>query len=155
MTWYPDLGPIDFFPVADSSSLRAVGWLDSDQPFDTGPTSKDDFERLCELLVDPWHPPWTYAGYHRCDLCAYTGGPSTILFRGHTIRIGLVNLFVPSGDVLYVAPSLILHTIDSHHYRPPEEFLAAVRACPPTRSMDYKRALLAAGGRSLLRATEP
>jgi len=151
MTWYPDLGPIDYFPVSDPSSLRAVGWLDSEHPFDTGPTPKEDFERLCELLVDPWYPRWAPGAYHRCDLCAYTGGPSTVLFRGHTIRIGLVNLFVPAGSTIYAAPSLILHYIDAHHYRPPDEFLGAAQACPPMRSTDYERALLAAGGGTLLR----
>ncbi len=155
MTWYPDLGPIDYFPVRDASTLRAVGWLNAEHEFDAGPTTTDDFERLCELFVDPWKPPWSAAGYHQCELCAHTGGPSSIHFRDHTIHIGLVNLFVPSGELIYVAPSLILHYVDAHHYRPPEEFLAAVRACPPMRSMEFKRALLAAGGRALMHVPKP
>ena len=153
MTWYADLGPIDYFHVPEPSPLRAVGWLDGDHPFHTGPTTGDDFERLCELLVEPW-APWAFAGAHPCELCAHTGGPGSLQFRGHHVQLGAQNVFVPAGSLLYVAPSLIVHYIDAHQYRPPEEFMAAVRACPPMRSMDYKRALLDAGGSALLRVAE-
>ena len=33
MTWYADLGPIDYFREDSSPSLRAVGWLAYDHPF--------------------------------------------------------------------------------------------------------------------------
>ena len=45
----------------------------------------------------------------------------------------------------------ITHYIAAHWYRPPDVFLEAVRACPPMRSMDYMKALLANGGRGLVR----
>jgi len=149
MTWYDDLGPIDYLPVHDDAPLRAVGWLDAEHSFETGSVSAGDFERLCELLVSPWQP-FTAAGTHECELCAHTRGPSVLRFADHEVRLGVSNLFLPAGDVLYVAPSLIVHYIDAHHYRPPDAFLAAVRECPPMKSTAYKRALLATGGGALL-----
>ncbi len=150
MTWYADLGPIDYFPFPDATALRAVGWLDGEHPFDKGPTSAEDFEKLCRLLVEPWQPV-AAAGRHECELCSHTAGPALLRYRGLEVRLGSANLFVPAQRELFVAPSLIVHYIDAHHYRLPERFLAAVRACPPMRSMEYKRALLAAGGRLVLR----
>jgi hypothetical protein len=34
--------------------------------------------------------------------------------------------------------------MNAHSYRPPEEFCAAVLACPPMRSMKYLKAMLTA-----------
>ncbi|MEZ4339376.1 MAG: hypothetical protein R3B82_22360 [Sandaracinaceae bacterium] len=149
MTWYADLGPIDCFPFSDARSLRAVGWLDALHTFETGPISSEDFERLCRLLVSPWQPV-VAAGVHGCELCRHTSGPSLLRYRDVEVPLGVANVFVPAEGVIYVAPSLIVHYIDAHQYRPPDELLVAVRACPPTTSMEYKRALLAAGGRGLL-----
>ncbi|MEM9069790.1 MAG: hypothetical protein AAGE52_14855 [Myxococcota bacterium] len=89
------------------------------------------------------------AGWHRCTLCRF-GHVGTVTYGRLQVSVGASNLFVPADARIYVAPSLIVHTIDAHGYRPPEEFLEAVRACPPMSSMAYKRALLAAGGASLL-----
>ncbi len=54
--------------------------------------------------------------------------------------------------ILYVAPSLILHYIDAHGYAPPDQFQRAVMECPPMKSMPYLRALLANGGRGIVKA---
>ncbi|HJK89168.1 MAG TPA: hypothetical protein RMH85_01925 [Polyangiaceae bacterium LLY-WYZ-15_(1-7)] len=66
--------------------------------------------------------------------------------RGADVPLGAALLFVPDGS-----PLLVAHSIDAHAYRPPDVFLEALRACPPTRSIAYRRALLASGGRTLLR----
>jgi hypothetical protein len=80
------------------------------------------------------------AGFHRCDLCLYTSE-----------KAGTKNLFVSGEQRVYVAPELILHYMNAHHYRPPEEFCAAVTVCPPMGTPEYRRALLAAGGPAVLR----
>ncbi len=153
MTWYADLGFIDYF-FAGATSLRAVGWLDAEHPFETGPISSADFEKLCRLLVSPWQPVAT-AGRHGCELCGHTNGPGLLRYRDLEVPLGVANVFIPGERKIYVAPSLLVHYVDAHHYRPPDEFLGAARACPPTASMDYKRALLAAGGRALLPKKRP
>ncbi|MEM1414026.1 MAG: hypothetical protein AAGH15_03960 [Myxococcota bacterium] len=148
MTWYADLSPLDYF-MPEPGKLRAVGWLDDVHPYAKGPVASDDFERLYELLVDPWQPFIAF-GRHECELCRFTSGPAGVSFRSRQVQVGVSNLFLPAGELLFVAPSTIVHYIDAHEYRPPDVFWEAVRACPPMRSMAYKRALLAAGGKALL-----
>lgn len=137
MTWYKDLSPLDMFGPEASVSLRAVGWLARDHAYPTGAMPRDIFERLRDLLRDPWEP-CVSAGLHECDLCQFDG------------QRGSSNLFVPGKDVLFVAPELITHYINAHNYLPPAEFQDAVMRCPGVRSMDYKRAVLANGGRALV-----
>jgi len=64
-------------------------------------------------------------------------------FFDHTPRraLGFSNVFVPGEGRLYVAPSLILHYIAEHGYAPPQEFQAAVLACPPMGSAEYLAAV--------------
>lgn len=90
-------------------------------------------ERLEYLLGDPWDPFGPhYRGQHTCELC---GG-----------KWSKLNLFVPGTCAVYVAPELILHYIDAHEYAPPEEFCAALLACPEMNSSDYLSALARVGG---------
>jgi hypothetical protein len=63
------------------------------------------------------------------------------------------NLFVPCGELVYVAPLLIVHYMNAHGYGPPLEFCQAVLACPPMRSMEYRKAFLASGGRPFVKPT--
>jgi hypothetical protein len=151
MTWYGDLTPIDGFLFEGATSLRAVGWLDTTHAFETGRTSPEDFESLCRLLAEPWQPV-VFAGTHACQLCQHTRGPSLLRYGDIHVSLGATNAFIPAGAVIYVVPLLVAHYIDAHHNRPPDEFLAAMRSCPSMASMQYKRALLAAGGRALLDA---
>jgi hypothetical protein len=134
-----DLEPCTVLPVPGGVQLLAVGWLSREQPFPTGPTPRDVYDRLCEFCRDPWQPLLT-AGVHTCDLCQFEG-------EAH----GAANLFIPAGERLLVAPELIVHYVNAHHYQPPEEFCAAVLACPPMRSPEYRRALAGCHAVSLLR----
>jgi hypothetical protein len=139
MTHVADLSPCNFFPFDAGETLLAVGWLERAKPFPTGATPPDVYARLRELIVNPWQP-FVSAGVHECALCQFHGEAQ-----------GSDNLFIPDGRVIYVCPALIAHYINAHHYRPPEEFCRAVLKCPDTRSMEYKRLLLASGGRALVR----
>lgn len=149
MTWYEDLAPCNYFS-ADTQRFRAVGWLERGKPFACGDVSEAFFEKLCQLLQNPWNPAYP-GGTHRCDLCQFTGNGGGH-WRGYEIsaRSG-ASLFVPASGFLYVSPSNINHYIDAHNYRPPDEFCMAVLSCPPMRSVPYLKALLENGGRGLVR----
>jgi hypothetical protein len=135
-----DLKPFDFFPFDRQPSLRAIGWLDHEPIANTRQIQNGFFEKLFELLVNPWQP-FASAGYHDCSHCRFTGGPKEIRMQNRSVRIGNANLFVPADDCVFVAPSSVIHYIDAHEYCPPRVFQDAVLSCPEMRSMEYFRAL--------------
>src|SRR5262245_57911764 len=90
--------------------------------YPTGLVDPAVYTRLVELLRNPWEPGIAM-GFHQCDLCL-CGGES-----------GKRNLYVPAGGVVLVAPELVAHYMNAHGYQPPDEFCAAVMACPPMRSV--------------------
>ena len=132
----PDLSPCSYLPVV-ADHILAVGWIDKGSEFATGPTPPEVFARLQTFASRPWQP-FVTAGIHECNLCQFQGEKS-----------GTVNLFIPCAGKIYVCPELITHYINAHYYSPPAEFCAAVLACPPMDSMEYKRLLIACNGRVL------
>jgi hypothetical protein len=128
----------DLSPLGNGGRTVAVGWLERGHQHATGTVAPEVFAKLESLLIDPWQPAVT-AGLHLCDLCTFKAEKS-----------GTKNLFVPGDRRVYVAPELILHYVNAHQYEPPKEFCAAVMTCPPMRSAEYRRALLAAGGPDFL-----
>ncbi|ELP31522.1 DUF7919 family protein [Rhodopirellula baltica] len=136
MTHYADLSPCDYFTSNHEGKLIAVGWLSRGHAYSKGDISAEVFARLHQLLANPWQP-CVAMGAHACDFHRFTDGPCQITLDNVTAQLGVSNLFVPSGDRLLVAPSLILHYIDAYEYSPPPEFCDAVMACPEMRSMDY------------------
>ena len=139
MAHYEDLNLCDYFGGADSR-IRAVGWLAPDHTYVKGPVAPEFFAALMQLLSNPWQP-FVLVGRHRCEFCKFTGGPARITMNHASAAIGTTNLFVPGGEVAYVAPSLIVHYIDAHGYAPPVAFRGAVLACPPMRSIEYLKAI--------------
>jgi hypothetical protein len=150
MTWFADLSSCNYF-CSDDSHFLAVGWLTRDKPFPTGEVSEEVFEKLCQLLVNPWNPAYPM-GLHLCELCRFTGGTGTGQFKGFSVSgTSAASLFVPDDGVIYVSPSSIAHYIDAHAYQSPDEFCQAVLRCPSMRSVEYFKALLANGARELVK----
>src|SRR5262245_56968741 len=125
MAYYQDLAPLDYFGVRHATTLRAVEWLSRDHQFPSGPVDRATFDRLAELLRDPWQPT-ICMGVFGCQLCRFAP-------EAHGAR----NLFVQSDGVVFVCPELILHYMNAHGYSPPDQFCRALTACPDTQSLDY------------------
>ena len=135
MTHYPDLSPCTYFPHHEDR-LLAVGWLEA-PGFPTGIVDASILDKLCRILNAGWEPV-ALGGWHTCSICAEPStGPERFSHRGQTFSVGIANLFVPSPTDLYVAPSLILHYIDIHHYLPHSQFIDAVAQCPDPQSQQY------------------
>lgn len=138
MSEIEDLKICNCLPVAGDRFI-AVGWLGKSTQFKTGQVSLDFFSKLSQLCLKPWQP-FASAGQHTCELCQFD--PPSFS----------ANIFIPYQKNIYVAPVGILHYIAAHWYLPPAIFIDAVLACPPTNTMAYKQAVLANGGRELIRA---
>ena len=149
MAWFEDRMPIHYFALADASRLRAIGWLEPGHSFPIGEVTHQEFASIFELAVEPWQPS-RFLGFHDCGFCRFSEGPSSMVFGARRVEVGCNNLFVPAGDVVFVAPSMILHYVDAHGYRPPDEFLEAIEQCPRMGSREYLDALITAGGEGVL-----
>jgi hypothetical protein len=136
MGWYEDLAPCSYFGDTATPTLKAVGWLERERHFEIGTVDREVYDRLVQLLREPWSPG-VFMGFHDCEFCQYE--------PAH----GSANLFIPGDGFLYVCPELITHYMNAHCYAPPQEFCQAVLACPPMRSMEYLKAVLANGARLL------
>ena len=141
MTYYEDCSKCTYFSVEGMDNLLAIGWLEKEYPYEKGEVPRDFYRKLKKLFQRPWQPV-AFCGPHFCSFCQFDQAGGT------------QNLFVPYDGNIYVAPSLIVHYIACHYYKPPDVFIEAVMACPPIKSIAYKKALLANGGRPLVRMSE-
>jgi hypothetical protein len=127
MSFFPDMGCESL--VADGDHVRAIGWLHPDHPYTKGEVSAEFLARLKEFAVrcgDSAEALYfgAFGGFHTCEFC------------GRALGIG--NFGVPSGDLLFVAPEMVVHYIEQHGYRPPPEFVAAVLRSPLPDTDDYQ-----------------
>lgn len=123
--------------------MKAVGYLWSGRSYPKGKVSRLFFARLVELVEDPlWHS----GGYHNCNLgwCSLkesVNSPPSFRYRRRILALGSSEIWVPGNEAVYCAPSLILHYIRGHKYKPPECFCAAVLNCPKPNSNEYFSAI--------------
>jgi hypothetical protein len=66
-------------------------------------------------------------------------------------QAGSHELYIPGDGCVYATPDLVVHYMNAHGYLPPLEFCIAVSACPPMHTMEYLKAIKAAGGAGLAR----
>ena len=130
----PDLAAVSYSGL--TGPIRAVGWLESPQPFNRGSVDPDFGGRLMALVE------WAILGLcelgmHWCSLCAAEGriGPDN--------RSSQAVLLVPASKCVYEAPIWIGHYVFGHSYQPPDEFCRAVKLCPEPGSDEFRIALLA------------
>ena len=127
MSFFPDMGRESL--VASGDHVRAVGWLHPDYPYTRGEVPARFLARLkefaarsgdsAEALAFGW-----FCGLHTCEFCE----------QAH----GIGNFGVPSGDLLFVAPEMVVHYVERHGYRPPAEFVDAVLRSPLPDSEEYQ-----------------
>ena len=106
-------------------NVRAIGWLEVGHPFTRGPVPGDILAALKAQVVKA-HQIAYHMGFHECSLCPEDRQ-----------RTGIDNLLVPTRELLYVAPELVVHYIEDHGYRPPDQFLVAVQTCPEQGSVEF------------------
>lgn len=127
MTYYPDLTQNTL--AARGKGVRSVGWLSSlhDYPRGTSPPGflaalrilREQSVEMFEVLT--WWP--AFAGPHTCEFCG------TFLDSG--------EIAVPRGDLLFVAPRMVVHYVETHDYLPPLVFVQAVMSCPNPATSQY------------------
>jgi hypothetical protein len=128
--------------VASGDHVRAVAWLHHEHPYPQGEVSPEFLERLKQFAgrwgESTWALGWgCFRGLHTCEFC-------------RKIR-ACGNFGVPSGDVLFMAPEMIVHYVEQHRYLPPTEFVTAVLGSPLPGTEEYRLAVERfPGGREVL-----
>jgi hypothetical protein len=127
MSFFPDMGRKSL--VAAGDHVRAIGWLHPDHPYTKGEVPAGFVARLKEFAARSGKSAGAlyfgaFGGFHMCEFCGRARGIS--------------NFGVPSGDLLFVAPEMVVHYIQQHGYCPPAEFLAAVLRSPLPDREEYQ-----------------
>jgi hypothetical protein len=128
---------------------KNVGWLQRGYAFETAPPSEGTLDLLwsfCKISV------MQTRGIHKCDLCA-PHSTEAASRSGVRLLLGSAEIRVLSKDVsplrhglggdeppgllflrksqtpfnVYAAPNLVYHYVQAHRYKPPDEFLNALR----------------------------
>jgi hypothetical protein len=138
MAFLEDMAEYVYAPEFVRPGTKAVGWLARGHPF---PTATPD-EEILDLL-------WLYCsvsvararGGHDCEFCP-SGSAYEAERRGQQLLLSTAEIRVlsPKGEI-YAAPTLIYHYVAVHHYKPPDEFLQALREGPRPPSREYFDAL--------------
>lgn len=129
MTYYPDLSTECM--VEAGPNVRAVGWLDPAFPHTTGPVPQEFLVKLSIHCANPYEP-LSCMGWHECEFLNAQSAQCKVT--------GIRNVWIPGrNDLLYVAPVMIVHYIEAHGYRPPDEFIQAVMDAPEQKSDEYWR----------------
>ena len=106
-----------------------VGWLNS--AFPQGKVPQACLDRL--YYISQRYLRNRSLGHHECPFC-----PSHM--RGNELEIywGNGEIWIRGkGDIMYVAPTMIVHYIYRHAYLPPQEFIDAVLALPEEDAQKY------------------
>jgi hypothetical protein len=127
--YFEDLTSYEYGGQEPDPNVVNVGWLSCDHPFESGDVPAQFADAVRELVAAPLN---LYRGSHLCEYCPK---PPVIVRNGMkwidppagTSGNGEIRVTAENG-VTYVAPVLVLHYIEAHRYRPPQEFMMAVLA---------------------------
>ena len=124
---FEDLSPYRYLPDGDDQEedRRAlnIGWLEPPHPFTTGDVPDRFLVALLELCRRPVNRT---RGWHFCGFCD-SRTPVTVTVDDETLTLGSAEVRARSADGrIYAAPNLVYHYVETHHYRPPAEFVDAV-----------------------------
>ncbi|WP_051796964.1 DUF7919 family protein [Catenuloplanes japonicus] len=149
MTYFADLSPYTYYPreiietdrefidYRPKSARLNVGWLDAPAAFDIGPTPSWLPDALLDVIAGPAINGMR--GFHECTYCPRAAGMITVDHASGPLTLGHGEIRVPAeAGTMFAAPSLIWHYVTAHGYRPPGEFIRAIRG--------YDRSWLTAPG---------
>lgn len=121
--YYPDLSRYSY--MAGSREMLNVGWLSGKEVFPQGFIERSVRDQLVRLARDPVN---VARGFHYCEFCD-AESPIQASVLGEVTWpafLGSGEIHVAADGVVFSAPTLIVHYIDSHSYLPPLEFREAV-----------------------------
>lgn len=133
MTYFPDLAPYDYLPetVPHGVELLTVGWLEPGHGFETEaePPAAAFWPNLITLAAD--HPVAVTRSVHGCRFrhLFEADYQYRAVYGTRVLYLGSAEIRVVAADGRWLtAPTLVVHYVRDHGYRPPPEFVEAVAA---------------------------
>ncbi len=123
MATYADFSEYVYRPTDEP--MVNIGWLGRELTFPQGPVAADVVKGLLILAINQEN---LMRGVHDCDFCDEVSPIEMASERSDKpIWLGMGELHVTGSDgTKYSAPSLVIHYIVAHNYRPPAVFQDAV-----------------------------
>ena len=136
--FYEDLSSYSSFLKTPVEGVKNVGWLSSDIPFSKGLIDSNILVKLLQIIkssntvnfhVNP------IRGMHPCNLC----GCDEVKIDNEDVWLGSSELWIPStdGKTIFAVPTLIYHYIETHQYKPPQEFIDTLENFDISRYFDF------------------
>ena len=130
MTFLPDGSPFTFpFGPGPAARAIAIGWLDRTQAPTTGSVPDAFVAELRERCAQGVN---VTRGRHPCPFCSTREDLALINARSALVgeyMVGHAEIYACDAQgQWYAAPNQIVHYVEAHGYRPPDEFIAAVLA---------------------------
>jgi len=147
MVYTPDLStqiPKHLHVTCNRGTVLAVGWIEAGRPFSTGVTPRAVVEHLNEHLAHSKRlredSGITVFEACFCSICwdAGVGNSWDDWAEKRSCPEESANIYIPFQEGVYISPGLVIHYIQEHSYRPPDEFIENVLVCPSPNSEEYK-----------------
>jgi len=142
MAHFEDLSKYSYWACGSLEVLN-VGWLEQSGLATALPTGEhlDLLWEHCKIAVEQTR------GFYLCLLCPEPQRGIVYASRnGMSLHLGSAEIRVISADGrVYAAPNLIYHSVHTHHYKLPEEFVAALQTGLVPGSKEYFESLDALG----------
>ena len=129
------------YKYTDKEDSLNIGWLEKGHMINKGDVPEEFIEKLWKYLR---YPVNVCRGFHVCSLCKnIEKGVPVVAYKDEKRQAGYYEIRVwgKNGKV-YAAPSLIMHYILQHGYRPPQEFINAVMDSEDASSDEYYQKVL-------------
>ena len=123
------------FTGKEIPGMLAVGFLNRKVPFEKGGSALpiDLIDKLKLLLREKGNFRGNIIrGQEPCCLCSE-------YYSKDGIKLGISELWIPYGDLIYVTPDFILHYIEEHDFMPPEEFIDALKSLDLEQSFEAEK----------------
>lgn len=132
--YYPDLTPYNYGMTEYKDALN-IGWLERGYEFPVG-----DFPEKVLILekLKLMTRKNLYRGWHGCEFCEPNNkyvnkfnpesirNPNFVESEERISHTGNGEYIVQWNGKTYSTPTLVIHYIEAHNYKPPQEFIDAV-----------------------------
>lgn len=122
MAKFEDLTPYTYFSCnGHEYKILNIGWLAGEYP--KGKPSK---EFLKELKKYEKFPRTQTRGFHVCPYCGKARS-------SNEIRV------ISKKGIVYASPMMVIHYVQKHNYKPPDEYIDAVLDSVEPGGFEYQR----------------